>query len=177
MRIAAQIFVGYGLLLCLGCLWRVLPFEQISPNVLALCAVYLGLTARHRLAPSTFGAVLLGYLADLLFGTPRGALALVAGVLCVLGHVIHSRLIVRGWIIIVVLSFVSGFVGGGLSALERWYMGITVVGIDKELVVLLYSSLLTALIGPFVFRLCRWVDAQFARTNREREATLDGLAL
>ncbi len=35
---------------------------------------------------------------------------------------------------------------------------------------LIASAALTGLFGPLVFRLCRFIDARFARTDREREA-------
>ena len=37
-------------------------------------------------------------------------------------------------------------------------------------------ALATALIGPLVWRLFRRIDAAYARTHRERDAALEGLA-
>jgi hypothetical protein len=34
----------------------------------------------------------------------------------------------------------------------------------------------TAIVGPAVWRVFRRIDAAFARTHRERDATLEGLA-
>ena len=173
MRIAAQVILAYALILVLGCLWRLLPLGRLAPDIVALCAVYLGFTARHRLAPSILGAVLIGYLADLLMGTPRGMLALIAGSVCMLGHMIHRRLIVRGWIVTLFVSFFTGLLAGVLGLLIRLYAGILPAGV--ELGMLLESALATALAGPLMFRLCRLLDARFARTFRERDATIEGL--
>lgn len=175
MRVAAQVMLGYVLVLLLGALYPSLPFvERAAPDVVALCAVYLGLTAHTRLAPSMFGAVVLGYLADLMVGSPRGVLALTAGIICIMGHVAHRGLIVRGWTVTLVFSFFVGLAAGLVVMALRAYLGLGGGGFGSELWLLLGSSILTSLTGPLVLRLCRIVDARFARTYRERDATLEG---
>jgi rod shape-determining protein MreD len=176
MRVAAQVLLAYGIILVVGCLWRFMPFDRAAPNLVALSALYLGLTARHRLAPSTLGAVVLGYLADLLMGTPRGLMALTAGILCIFGHVIHRRLIVRGFGVTLAVTFSTGLAAGILTLLLRAYGGLVPRSAGIEPAMLFYNAALTALAGPVVFRLCRTLDARFARTYRERDATLEGLA-
>ena len=37
-------------------------------------------------------------------------------------------------------------------------------------------AIATALVGPLVWRMFRRIDAAFARTHRERDAALEGLA-
>jgi hypothetical protein len=181
MRIAAQVFLAYGLILLFGCLWQLLPLGRAAPDVVALSAVYLGFTARSRVAPPTLGAVIIGYLGDLLTGTPRGMLALIAGILCILGHVIHRRLIVRGFAVTLAVAFFTGLMAGFLGLFVRAYAGLIYqagagAGAGMELGVLLYGAVLTGASGPLVFRLCRSIDARFARTFREREGTLEGLS-
>lgn len=185
MRVTAQVFLGYALLLVLGALWRLLPLETAMPNVVALVAVYLGLTARPvvvgplslRIAPPTLGAVILGYLGDLLMGTPKGVLALTAGVVCVLGHLVHSALIVRGRLFTIVFSAVTGLVGALVMLLIRASAGLVTGGAGLELWMLVSTALVTGFVGPLVFSLCRRVDARFARTHRERDQTLGGISL
>ena len=176
MRIAAQVLLAYALLLVFGCVWRFVPGWRAVPDVVALCAVYLGLTARQRLMTPTLGAVILGYLGDLLLGTPRGLLALIAGLICIFGHLIHRRLIVRGWMVTVVLATFTGLIAGVLSLMIRALAGLVPAGVGADLGMLVRSALLTGLAGPLVFRLCRIIDARFARTHREREAAIEGLA-
>ncbi len=174
MRIAAQVFLGYALVLVFTSALHLLPLGRGMPDVVALMAMYLGLTARQRLAPATLGAVLIGYLADLLVGTPPGLLSFVAGVTCITGRGIHRGLIVRGWRVTIGISFSAGLFAGILTLMIRMSEGLTPGG--AELGVLLWSAFLTGLLGPFVFRLCRMVDARFARTYREREAAIEGIA-
>ncbi len=175
MRIAAQVLLAYVLILVLGCLWRLLPLGRAAPDVVALSAVYLGLTARHRVAPATLGAVVLGYLGDLLLGTPRGMLAFSAGIICILGHVIHRRLIVRGWIVTIAVAFFTGLFAGVIGLILRASAGLIPSGVGVEFLILLSVAALTGLAGPLIFRLCRMIDARFARTYRERDA-IEGLA-
>jgi hypothetical protein len=173
VRIAAQVLLAYALVLVLGCVWRLVPLPRAAPDVVALTAVYLGLTARRGLAPSTLGAVIIGYLGDLLTGTPPGLLALTAGVLCIAGHLIHRRLLVRGWMVTIGFSFFAALLAGLVSLLLRGLGGQG--GLGGELPSLLFVSATSGLAGPLVFRLCRRLDARFARTHRERDAALEGL--
>jgi cell shape-determining protein MreD len=176
MRIAAQVLLAYGLILLFGCLWHHVPLDRAAPDVAALSAIYLGLTARQRLAPATLGAVIIGYLADLLLGTPRGLQAMVAGVLCILGHLIHRRLLLRGRLVTMLLAAFTGLFAGVMGTLARLYAGHLPDG--SELIgTMLRAALVTGLVGPLVFRSCRAMDARFARTHREREAAREGLTL
>lgn len=184
MRVASQVIFGYLLMLVLGAMWRLLPVPVPAPDLIALLAVYLGLTARPvivgpltvRLVPATIGAVILGYLADLLMGTPRGLLALNAGLMCGLGHFVHAALIVRGRLFTIVFSFVVGLVSGVLILLVRLAAGLVPGGAFSELLMLLGTALMTALAGPLLFRGARSIDARFARTHRERDAMLGGIS-
>jgi cell shape-determining protein MreD len=176
MRVAAQVFLAYGLILLFGCLWHYLPLDLAVPEVAALGAVYLGLTARQRLAPATLGAVVIGYLSDLLLGTPRGSQALVAGIICILGHLIHRRLLLRGRIVTMLLAAFTGLGAGLVGMPIRWLAGHLPDGGDA-IGAMVQAALVTGLIGPLVFRWCRAVDARFARTHREREAAREGLTL
>lgn len=174
MRIVAQVFLAYALVIVVGALWRLLPLGRAVPDLVALSAIYLGLTARDRVAPAVLGAVVAGYLADLLLGAPRGLLATAAGLLCLLGHFVQGRLIVRGRLFTLIFSLVAGLVAGAVVIALRAASGLGTAG-GAELWGLLASALLSGLIGPLFFSLARRVDARFARTQRERDAALEGL--
>ncbi len=174
MRITAHVFLAYALVLVLSAVWRHMPMTRAAPDVVALVAVYLGLTARSRLAPPTAGAVVLGYLGDLLIGTPTGLLSLTAGLVCIVGHLVHQRLLVRGTLFTMAFSFFAGLFAGMVVLTIRAASGGIPGSALSELLALLASAVLTGLFGPFVFRLCRFVDARFARTQREREAPIGG---
>ncbi len=172
MRVAAQVFVAYLVILILGVVWQFVPASQATPSVIGLISVYLGLTARQSIAPATCGAVAIGYLGDLLFGTPLGLHASVAGVACIVGHLVHRRLLVRGIGVTTGFSLFIGVLAGFVELIVRLYLGIAPLGAETGTLVV--SAMCTAIAGPIVFRLCRAVDARFARTHREREAALEG---
>ena len=174
MRIAAHVFFAYLLVLVMGALWRLLPLGWAIPDVVALVAVYLGLTARGQVAPSMLGAVVSGYLGDLMFGTPRGLLALTAGIVCIIGHLVHQRLLVRGRLFTIGFSFFTGLLAGLVILTIRLFAGLVPAGFVNELGMMFGSALMTGLSGPVVFRICRFIDARFARTGRDRDVTVGG---
>ncbi len=174
MRIAAQVMLAYGVLLMLSALWRFVPLSA-RPDAVALFAVYLGLTARLQLAPAAFGAFAIGYLGDLLMGTPRGLLAVDAVLVCLFGHLIHRRLIVRGRLFTVIFSAAVAAISAAILMVLRVYVGSGLYPPGEEFAVLGSAALLSGLVGPVLFRLARSVDARFARTHRERTAALEGL--
>ncbi|MCG8419911.1 MAG: hypothetical protein MJE77_18415 [Proteobacteria bacterium] len=169
MRIAAHVVLAYVLILFIGCLWRFVPLGRMTPDIVALSAVYLGLTARERLAPATAGAVVLGYLGDLLFGTPRGFLAVTAGIVCIFGQLIHRRLLVRGVVVTAAVSFVTGLVSGLIGLGLRAYADLIPARAGVEFGVIAGSAAITGILGPPLFRLFRALDARFGRTYRARE--------
>lgn len=176
MRSAALVLIGYAVTLVLGVVWPVLPLgplREAPPDVAALTAGYLGLTARRGVAGAVAASVIAGYLADLLAGTPPGLLALVAGITCVLGHLVQRRILVRGWAV-VGFAAALGASAALLGLLVRLAAGLPIGGI-REPAMIVMLALTTALFGTLLLRLYRRVDAAFARTHREREHALEGL--
>ncbi|HYU16274.1 MAG TPA: rod shape-determining protein MreD [Candidatus Acidoferrum sp.] len=174
MRLVAQVFLAYFMVLVVSALWRFVPIGRAIPDLVALSAVYIGLAARERVAPAMLAAVVMGYLADLVMGTPSGLLSAGAGVMCLLGHFVQGRLIVRGAVVTAVFALVVGLVSGAVLITLRAWAGVLSAPFSSEVGTALLSALLTALVGPLVFRMCRRVDARFARTRRERDAAAEG---
>ena len=175
MRLAAQIVVAYFLLLLLSAVWRLFPWSELVPDIAVLIAAYLGLTAREQAAPSVASAVFIGYLADLLFGTPVGLIALISGLTCTACHLIQGRLLVRGSVFTTVFSGLVALAAGLFTILVRSFAGLLPPGWGGELGTLALSVVITGLLGPIVFRTCRFVDSRFARTRRERDAAASGM--
>ena len=179
MRTATIVLVAYALLLALGSIWRVLPLGPLAdaiPDLAAITAAYLGLTARRGIAPAVGGAVVIGYLGDLIAGAPTGLGSLIGGIVCILGYLVHRRLLVRGWS--VTIGF-CGFTGGTAALLAvaiRALGGAAMAPTATELLYVITAGFSTALFGPLVLRLLRRIDAAFARTHRERDHALEGIA-
>jgi rod shape-determining protein MreD len=177
VRTASHALVAYLVLLVLGSVWHLLPLgflRDATPDVAALVAAYLGLTARNSIAPAVAGAVATGYLADLLGGAPPGLHALVGGAVCLLGHGVHRRILVRGWSMTLGFSALVGAAASLLVIVIRMLSNhpLELSYAMRELVLVAIG---TAAIGPLVFRLHRRIDAAFARTHRERDAALEGI--
>lgn len=177
MRIAAHIGAFAAAFVLLGALWPYIGPKGAFPDLAALVALYLGLTARVRLASSAFGAIALGYMADVLMGTPAGAQALIAGTVCVLAHFANRRLLVRGMAVAALLSVLVGLFAGVATIGIRAYFGALPGGFGAEIGTILGSAALTGLAGPAVFRACRAIDRRLARAERERSLALEGLSL
>jgi hypothetical protein len=178
MRTATIVLSAYGLLLLAASVWRHLPpslADRFVPDLVALAAAHLGLTARSRLTSAVAGSVVLGYLGDLVAGAPPGLFALAAGVTSLVAHAVHRRLLVRGWAMTLGFSMFVGTASALLVLLIRGFHGMPVAATGVELMKVLGVALATAMVGPPVLRLFRRIDAAFARTHRERDAALEGL--
>lgn len=174
MRHLTLLVVGYALTIVVAALWRALPFEVVAPSVPVIVAVYLGVTARERLALTCAVAIAMGYLGDVLGGIPPGVGALGAGVCALAARLVTMRLLVRG------RGFLFGLVlalhlGAQLIALAaRVNAGTSPGPLGDEVVALLGSALASAAVSVPLVWLCRVVDARFARTARDRDAVREG---
>lgn len=178
MRTATLVLAAYALCVIVGACWRLMPasfLRDAVPELGALTAAYLGLTARRNLAPAVGGSVAIGYLVDVISGTPAGLGALVLGVTCLVTRGAQQRILVRGAAMTIGFSAFVALVAGLVGLIARGAAGIPVATITVELSHLALVAFATALIGPLVWRLFRRIDAAFARTHRERDAALEGL--
>jgi hypothetical protein len=178
MRTATLVLVAYVLCLLVSSVWRLLPIDLVQtvvPDVVALTAAYLGLTARASIAPAVAGAVVLGYLGDLISGAPPGLISLTAGLMALIAFGVHRRILVRGFAM--TLGF-SIFVGAAASVVLVFVRGMHGLPMSDGGVVLARIAgvaLATGVVGAPVLRLYRRIDAAFARTHRDRDAALEGL--
>jgi rod shape-determining protein MreD len=177
MRTAAHVLAAYAILVMLGAIWPSLGvLGAARPEIAAITAAYLGLTARRSLAGAVAGAVIIGYLSDLLSGAPVGLYAMVAGIICILGYGVHRRILVRGWGITLGFCFLCGVATSLLVLIVRLVSGQPFAPGTMELWWLAGSGIATAAVGPLLLRGFRRIDAAFARTHREKDAALEGLA-
>ena len=141
-----------------------------------MTAAYLGLTARRNIAPAVGGSVMLGYLVDLISGAPPGLIALVLGLTCVIARAVQQRIYVRGATMTIAFSAFVALVAGILAMFVRGIYHVPSAAITLELRHLAVVIVATGVIGPIVWRIFRRIDAAYARTHRERDAALEGLA-
>ena len=177
MRTATIVLVAYFSCVVLGAVWRLMPWiHDAVPDLGALTAAYLGLTARRNIAPAVGGSVMLGYLVDLISGAPPGLIALVLGLTCVIARAVQQRIYVRGATMTVAFSAFVALVAGILAMFVRGIYHVPSAAIALELRHLAIVAVATGVIGPIVWRIFRRIDAAYARTHRERDAALEGLA-
>ena len=175
MRVVAHILAAFLLLAVTGGIWRVFPFDVLAPDPALVVAVFLGASARGRLWECTIAALLIGYIDDVLSGAPRGLGAFVLGTIAVLMRLASARLLVRGSVFIAIICFVAAVVAAALTLAARAAFGAGGPPLELEVMSVVGSAFLTALIAPAIFRMCRAIDGRFARTEREREALREGL--
>jgi rod shape-determining protein MreD len=179
LRTATLVLAAYFLCVVLASVWRLMPFQVVRdavPDLGALTAAYLGLTARRDVAPAVAGSVLLGYLIDLISGAPPGLMALVLGLTGLVARTVQQRILVRGAAMTIGFSAFVALIAGVLSMFVRGLYGAGGAAFGLELEHLALVTIATALIGSLVWRVFRRIDAAFARTHRERDAALEGLA-
>jgi rod shape-determining protein MreD len=177
VRTATIVLVAYLMCVAVAALWRLAPWiADAVPDLGALTAAYLGMTARRQVSPAIGGAIVLGYLIDLISGAPPGLIALVLGLTTLIARAVQQRILVRGAVISVAFSVFVALIAGVLAYLVRELYRVPAAPFSVELRHLAGVTVATAVVGPLVWRVFRRIDAAFARTHREREAALEGIA-
>ncbi len=171
MRVVAQVFLAYFVLLLFASVWRLGPTPGAAPEIAALFAAYLGLTARPRLATAAVASAIVGYLGDLLLGTPPGLQATCAAFICVTGYLVHRRLMVRGLVVTILFASFIGVIASVTSFALRLYFDLEPS--QGTLSASLATVLLTGLAGPIVFRLSRSLDRRFVRVSHLQSPVFD----
>lgn len=178
MRTATIVIVAYVMCVLIAAIWRYMPgfVHDAIPGIGPLTAAYLGYTLRPFRAPSTAGVVVLGYLIDVVSGTPPGLTSLVLAVTAEIARATQQRIFVRGASMTIAFS---GFIAL-ISAFASWILraifnGLSTGSASLELQHAALSAIATAIVGPAVWKIFRRIDAAYARTHREREAALEGL--
>ena len=177
MRTATIVLAAYLACVAIASLWRLLPWiDDAIPDLGALTAAYLGLTARRQVSPSIGGAIVLGYLIDLISGAPPGLFALVLALTTLVARAVQQRILVRGFTISIAFSAFVALVSCVLAVVVRIAYRMPSAELAVELRHIAIVTVATAILGPLVWRMFRRIDATFARTHRERDAALEGLA-
>jgi rod shape-determining protein MreD len=155
-RVIVMLLAAWASLIVTASLQALLPWHLPTPDVLLLFVLYLGLGARGP-APSHMAvALVLGYLADLFSGAPKGLHALTLTVAMLLARAASWRiLITAAWHTVAIAfgaSLAHSFLLLALSA-QLWNEGaLSAMRIAPA------TALATALLAPFVFEGLRRLD-------------------
>jgi rod shape-determining protein MreD len=165
VRTAGHVGLGFLALIAVGAGWPIIAGDTAArPDVIAVAALYLGLTARDDLAASVAAAAVLGYLADVLAGTPTGLLTFASAAVCFASHLTQQRLVVRGRVAVIVACAVASIAMSLLIAGLSRAGGVGNVAVGLDLWAVLAMAALTATLGALVFWLHRRLDARLAST-------------
>jgi rod shape-determining protein MreD len=175
VRTSTIVLVAYLLCVCVASIWRLLPIRDAIPDLGALTAAYLGLTARRNLAPAVGGSIVLGYLIDLVSGAPPGLCALVLGLTGLVARAVQQRIYVRGTSMTVAFSGFVALVAQVLAIAVRASYGMPRAAMWLELRHVALVAIATAVVGPLIWKIFRRIDAAYARTARDRDAALEGI--
>lgn len=179
MRTVTIVLVAYFVCVAVAAIWRYMPgfTHDAVPAIGALTAAYIGHTTRPFMLPATASAAVLGYLIDVVSGTPAGMTSLVLAMTSDLARRTQRRLLVRGTSMIIGFSAFIAVIASLFQLLVRALSDVSTIGsVSLELKQMVLVAFSTALCGPLVWRLYRRIDAAYARTHRERDAALEGLA-
>ncbi len=177
MRTATIVLVAYTLCVVVAAVWRLMPgaAHDAVPDLGALTAAYLGLTVRRTLAPAVGGSIVLGYLVDLISGAPPGLCALVLALTGLVARAVQQRIYVRGALMTVAFSGFVARVAQAVSLAVRAIYRMPRAAMWIELRHAALVAIATAIVGSFVWRIFRRIDATYARTARDRDAALEGI--
>ena len=177
MRTATIVLVAYALCVIVASIWRHMPgfTHDAIPAIGALTAAYLGHTTRPYRVPATAGAVVLGYLYDVISGTPVGMSSLVLAMTADIARATQQRIFVRGTAMTMGFCAFIALFASLAKILVSVVFGIPRPPVALELQQMALIAFATALLGLPIWKLFRRIDAAYARTHRERDAALEGL--
>ncbi len=177
MRTATIVLVAYVLCVIVASIWRLMPgaAHDAVPDLGALTAAYLGLTVRRSLAPAVGGSIVLGYLLDLISGAPPGLCALVLALTGLVARAVQQRIYVRGALMTIAFSGFVALVAQAVAFVVRATYRMPTAAMWIELRHAALVAIATAIVGSFVWRIFRRIDATYARTARDRDAALEGI--
>jgi len=150
----------------------VVPGLRPGPDVILVAAVFLGLSGRGEVAVVAALGTLLGYLADLASGSPKGLHMLLCLGVVLLARAASARVVVRGFVAVAVscgffaaleqLALLGGRVALEPSALS----GAGWAPLRRAAL----SVMATALWAPLLFFVLRRVDRRVGRLASRRLA-------
>jgi rod shape-determining protein MreD len=159
-RAIVMILAVYVGLIVTSSLQALSPWRVPTPEVALLVVLYLGLGGRGT-APGQLGvALVIGYLADLFAGSPKGLESLTLGVAMLLARAASSRLDVATPWHTMVIALVAALAHGllQLAISSSMYAGDATAALR----LVPTTAVTTALVAPFAFRLLHRLDRRLA---------------
>ena len=155
-RVIVVLLAAWAALIVTASLQALLPWPIPTPEVMLLFVLYLGLGGRGVASSHVAVALVIGYLADLFSGAPKGLHALTLSIAMLLARGASSRILITATWHTVALAFGATVVHSlVLIALTAELYGDSPL---YALRVVPLTSLTTALLAPVVFSFLRGLD-------------------
>lgn len=151
-----MLLAAWMALIVLASLQALVPWHLPTPEVMLLFVLYLGLGARGSASSQLAMALVLGYLADLFSGAPKGLHALTLAVAMLLARGASSRILITATWHTVAIAFGAGLAHSLLLlalAAQLWNEGAM-----SALRIVPATALATAVLAPFVFEGLKRLD-------------------
>jgi rod shape-determining protein MreD len=155
-RFIVFVLAAYVALIVTASAQALLPWRIPTPEVMLLIVLYLGLGGRGSASSFVTIALVMGYLADLFSGAPKGLHALTLAIAMLLSRAMSSRLLMTAAWHTIAIAFGATLVHS-----------ILVVALSAELYgdsplaglrVIPQTALTTALLAPLLFSWLRRLD-------------------
>ena len=168
VRAATVLLLAFACLLLVDALWALPPsglrVRLPRPDVVFLAALFVSLSARGSFAGALGLAILLGWLADLRTGAPKGLHMATFAATSVLVGSASSRLLVSGALLTGVVAFVIALAHNLALVLLRASIAPSVGLSGLRLVAA--QAIVTGFAAPSVFALLRRFDLRLTRDPR-----------
>jgi rod shape-determining protein MreD len=158
MRAVFTLTAGLSLLLVQSVLLQLVPVHLPTPALGLLIALHVGLSPRWSVSASVLVGFSLGYLFDLVSGTPRGTHAFVYSVVALFAALLGPRLSVRGLFLRAAAGLLVTLAGGLLVTTVRALAesGASAGGFR----LILLEAALTGAIAPLVLGVLEKLDGR-----------------
>ncbi|MEK6606967.1 MAG: rod shape-determining protein MreD [Myxococcota bacterium] len=158
MRYILLFGVVYALLVLEAVLLRVVRVDLLAPGLAQAVVVYVALSRRGSAPAHAMFALAIGYLCDVLSGSPRGLHAFVLVALAMLGRLVARRVYIEGFV-------AEALAALGGSATSAMLIGAVAFVLPEAAPAIPWSPLpaqliATALVGPPIFAMGRRLDAR-----------------
>ncbi|MCA9600757.1 MAG: rod shape-determining protein MreD [Polyangiales bacterium] len=172
MRNTALIAFGFALLLLETSLAALLPLEPWWPMLVLPIVIYLGVAPDSNLLRGAAVSFVLGYLTDALSGSSMGPYTFVIVATYMLSRAVRLRLLLRGPLFQVLMTFVvTALAGGMILALRAIFErgdDFPVMDVTTAVYRDLAPAFTTAIASPFIFAAAQRIEELSGRRRDER---------
>ncbi|MFW6031225.1 MAG: hypothetical protein ACOC9T_01425 [Myxococcota bacterium] len=175
MRSVGLVGLGFGLLVLQSTLATLISWHPLEPNLLLPIVIFLGVSPNVRIARGAAISFALGYLLDLFCGNLMSLQTFVMVATFMLARGAGLRLVLRGPVFQVVLTFVVGVLTSGavlaLRAIFEERPPFPAGTAGGTLLSIVGPAFVTAVAAPVIFLAARRIDSRTVRRREEAGVT------